>query len=249
MDCAQARWLFVTSLHGELDVESEALLQTHLARCEACQAMARLERRFEERLRSVPPAAPAAGLRARVQAQWRPAPQVRPRRLARLAPLAWGSAGALAASIAFLFWIPGLRVPVPRGPHQLVGTVVCLGCLLRPETIPRHTPDRGLDHVNGLLDRQGALWHLVDTGKPHDWRVSDALLTRTVRVEGFVDPASRSVLVRDLSPLESDSARSILLPASAGLLLPVAEVARRLPYNAMAPVHPHLEAQLLPDPR
>jgi len=248
MDCVEVRCLLLASLHGELDAELVAQIHEHLAGCSVCSASSRLERRFEERLRGIQnvPASPA--LRSRIERDLSAAPRVVPPRIRRLAPVFWVSAGALAACAVIFLGLP-MRGPSRSSQSQeLVGTMVCLGCLLRPETVSRHAADRGLDHLNGLRGTDGRLWHLMDTGERHDWLVSDALLSHQVKLRGVVDPASRSIFIDALTVLEPEHAR-LRLPRRLGDFL-LAELvgARRCAQLAMAPVECQLESEFLPDP-
>jgi hypothetical protein len=201
MHCQQLEWLVLASLHGELAPAELEDLELHLARCEGCRRRHALEQAFEARLRQVPETPAPAELRHRVEAasgRRTPLAWLVPRRMAR--PAAWAAAGALAAAMVLLLG-RGHERAVPAAAGELLGMLVCIGCELRPEAIPQHAQNRGLDHVNGLRDAQGRTWHFLDTPEQHAFVVSDELLHKQVRVRGDFDAASRTIVLRSVEEL------------------------------------------------
>jgi hypothetical protein len=206
MECSQLRSVLAAALHAELDPATTRSFEDHVAGCVDCARLLAFERVFETSLRSQPPVQAPAALQARVRAAvGRPAQGLRVlRSFGR--PLLWAASGALAAALLLLVARP--PHPSVSGPvsAEVVGTIVCLGCTLRPESVPLHVQDRGRDHLNGLQDRDGRLWHILDTAQHHSLLVDDALLGRNARLQGTAYPASQSILLQSLQFTESDSA-------------------------------------------
>jgi anti-sigma factor (TIGR02949 family) len=202
MDCREYRWQIQASLHGELSDEAELELERHLADCAGCRHERDFEHRFFQRLREIPrPMAPER-LRSRVESQLRAS---QPSVLWR--PRTWSLAGALAAAML----IVGLVLfPFGSAASEIDGTIVCIACTLRPETAHLHAERRALDHVNGLQDHAGRIWHLLDSEAFHDLRVDDALLGRKVTVRGTLFPEARAIeplsIKNDVARLESGEA-------------------------------------------
>ena len=210
MECGETNWLLVAWIHGELDEAAGQRLAGHLEQCPRCLRLSRMERGFEARLRAVPLTEASPELRARIQAAVESqARSDRPRfpRLVRAAqPVGWLLSGVAAASLLFAVWPGGGLDRSPAGElEDRVGTMVCLACFLRPETMPQHQAGRGEDHVNVVRDSAGALWHLVVAPEHHAWLVDDGLLQKTVRVHGLVFAKARTIWAQDLNEIRTDT--------------------------------------------
>jgi Putative zinc-finger len=210
MECGETNWLLVAWIHGELDEDAGQRLAGHLEQCPRCLRLSRLERGFEARLQAVPPTAASPELRARIQAAVQSqALRDRPRfpRLVRAArPVGWLLSGVAAASLLFAVWPGGGLDRSPAGElEDRVGTMVCLACFLRPETMPQHQAGRGQDHVNVVRDSDGALWHLVVAPEHRAWLVDDGLLQKTVQVRGLVFAKARTIWAQDLTEIGTDT--------------------------------------------
>jgi hypothetical protein len=218
MRCEDVRSLLLPFLHGELDGPTGDHLRAHCSNCSACERLLTFESAFEARLRSIPSQAAPLGLSARIAGQWR---RRRWRSTIRAAarPVLWAASGALAAALVLFFTRLRVVQPAPSS-GDMVATVVCLGCTLRPETIPMHAQDRGHDHVNGLQDEAGNLWHILDTPQHRALLVDDRWIRRRVRAKGRFFRNSLTVDLAALEPFDpadgAPSTSQILRPKPAG---------------------------------
>jgi hypothetical protein len=208
MDCRQVHARLTAMLHGELDPTETRQVEHHVASCNPCGRLLQFDRDFELRLRNVPAATAPARLRLRLQSELQTSTRspFAAKRLVR--PALWAASGALAAALVLLVALPRQprSSPSVRVPAEITATVVCLGCVSRPETISLHAQRRGHDHVNGLRDGEGRLWHILDAPQRLEILSDDGLMGKHARVRGTLFPASQSIVLESLELVAGESA-------------------------------------------
>ncbi len=175
LTCRQARRLLAPYHDGELPLDQQAAVQSHLRACASCREERRRLREIGALLRTVGSQAPEEPGRleghvlARLQAERQVSWHGRLNRLFEDMHLVWAAAGATVATIAVVFAVVGLmRLTLQQQPASMSALIATLssptGSDLNPmrvsdqRLLPRFDPDT---IVGALLDSEEGVFALA----------------------------------------------------------------------------------------
>lgn len=203
MDCNDVRRLLFAYLDGELDGDPGDI-EEHFEDCFPCYRRVTLEKAFIKLIKAKASGRPVpGGLESRVRKEietrasaggWRGLGR-QPLFLLAAAALLLTAVGFAAMSIPSFSAVGSAHAstgPAPGAREGTIrGTLVCIGCMTA-----RAGGRKVLHaHRNGVLTRDGRLWHILDT------RVGEELIydhnsdAQTVTLEGTIYPSAQTVSV------------------------------------------------------